>query len=246
MASDEILEEEWLHVPHTGDPVSSETDDGLAATVTIGIHPLVSNTVLIMMPGFGGTAAGYCDKYVAMADMARKRGVGAVVRTSNHTVGYLDYALAGPQQLRAVIRRVQSEALRICGTKAPRLVLAGFSAGASAVAVVAHEFPCIERMLLTAMSGDAGREAIRAGLESYSGDVAMAVGEDDESVHRFPAMAIEWCARASRRRFALIPECDHQFRGEKNGRILSHLLLWAFLDDGEASDPTRGIELYSE
>jgi alpha-beta hydrolase superfamily lysophospholipase len=242
--SQSVWSETWLHVPDTGETVLTPGANQLLSHVAVAIHPLSSNTVVVMLPGLHGSVGGYEDKYAKIGDFIREKQIGAVVRTGNHPVPYLPYERAACQQLRAVLRRVLSESSRICGHSKPQLYLMGFSAGASVMAAVAHEFEEVARMLLIAPSADAGPQNVRAGIEAFLGDLAVAVGADDEVVRTFPQTLFDGSNNATRKRQAVIPHCDHQFRGETNGRILSHAPLWAFADDDPFPDPNRGIFLY--
>jgi len=82
-------------------------------------------------------------------------------------------------------------------------------------------------------------------LKCYEGEVYLTAGEKDEikafDIARFYHGA---CKMASRKEIEIIPECDHQFRGERNGRILANAYLWAFSEKSNFPSPNGGIVLY--
>jgi hypothetical protein len=54
----------------------------------------------------------------------------------------------------------------------------------------------------------------------------------------------EMANSASSVQVCMVPDCDHQFRGEVNGRIMSSAPLWAFTDEVARPEPSMGIKLY--
>lgn len=213
------------------------------------VHSNDSGIIIINYPGFNGDINGYNNKYQKIADMLCERGIGAVARTSNLQVSGVDYSESVKDALRSTIEYALQNRIAICGSDAPTIYLMGISAGASAVAAVAHEYVHldwgVEKILLIAPSGDAGLDSIKTGLINYTREVYITVGANDEVVGvstpgRFSRLAIS----ASVNRFVIVPNCDHQFRGEVNGRILSKAPLWAFAGDETFPSPEGGIKLY--
>lgn len=213
------------------------------------VHPNDSGVIIVNYPGWNGDVNGYCNKYQKIADMLCERGVGAVVRTSNLQVEGVDYEKSVKDVLRGTTDYVLENRVSICGSDTPSIYLMGISAGAGAIAAVAHEYVHqdwgVEKILLIAPSGDAGFQSIKTGLVNYTRDLYIIVGSDDEivgvgSAEQFSRLAIN--ARVSK--LVIVPNCDHQFRGETNGRILSKAPLWAFADDDTFPLPDGGIKLY--
>lgn len=227
-----VLREEW--------PV----EEARGATIDVAIHPLPSPCVVLMLPGYDGAIDGYAGKYTAIAELLRTRGVGAVVRAGNHVVPGHDFEDGCRFNARALLRGALRRAVAICGRPDPELYLLGMSAGASAFAAVAAEEPRVTKLLLLAPSYDATPEAVDAGLSRFQGELHVVVGANDAVVRDLPAQLVERATAARRRELRVIPDCDHQFRGERNGRVLSHAPLWAFLGDGPGPDPERGVHLY--
>jgi dienelactone hydrolase len=215
--------------------------------VGLRVHPNNNGVIVVSYPGYNGDINGYAGKYETLAGLMQER-IGAVLRTDNPHYGGFRYDVSVQDHLRAVVDYAMSNLQEIAGQPAEEtsMYLMGFSAGAGAIAAVAHEFPQVKKVLLMAPSGDAGEEAVTKGLREYSGECNIVIGEDDEvvgvkSAELFASLA----TGASVVRTAIIPDCDHQFRGELNGRIMSAAPLWAFTDrGGETPSPTDGIKLY--
>lgn len=209
------------------------------------IHRNQSGVIIINYPGYNGDVDGYNNKYKKIADFLDEKEIGAVVRTSNHIQTGVDY----PQSARSFLRQTVDYALQnsqaICGLDQPRLYFVGVSAGAGAVAAVAHEYPQVEKTLLIAPAANVGVDIIQTGLSRYSGELYIVVGEKDEVVGMeagqfFSTMAVK--ARVNK--LVIVPNCDHQFRGAINGRILSKAYLWALVGDNTFPSPDGGIKLY--
>ena len=127
------------------------------------------------------------------------------------------------------------------------IMLMGFSAGASAIASVSSFYIDIPKILLFAPSGDAGKKPVEEGLKSYWGEVYIVVGERDDVVGpEVGQIFYDLATRASHRELFMIPNCDHQFKGEVNGRIMSQAPFYAFAtgDKPAFPDPNSGIKLY--
>ncbi len=217
----------------------------ITVRLPIAIHANRSGAIVVNYPGANGDIDGYYDKYVKIADSLQRQNVGAVVRTANREHYGLLYADAVQADLRHVIRYALRNAEDICGSETPHMYLMGFSAGAGAIAAVAHEFGHVEKILLMAPSGDAGRDAVYNGLAQFSGEVYIAIGENDEVVGKDAGQLFyDLAVNARSRQLVVIPDCDHQFRGEINGRIMSKAPFWAFTGDTTFPSPEGGIKLY--
>jgi pimeloyl-ACP methyl ester carboxylesterase len=233
----ELREETWRFDP-SWDRSAEERD------LWVAIHPAAASRIVIMQPGWNGTIDGYEQKYAKIAAHLVERGVGAVVRSANPIIPGYPFETTCKTVLRGVVEGVLERATEICGDPAPSLLLLGWSAGASAMAALAADFPSVERALLMAPSGDAGDEDVVAGLRRFTGDLFVVVGEEDEVVRDLPRELFGHATSARAKQLVLLPDCDHQFRGERNGRIMSHAPLWAFLDEEGFPDPALGIHLY--
>ncbi len=211
----------------------------------IFIHPSRSNVIVINYPGYNGDANGYNGKYKKIAEFIQEKGIGAVIRASNYPVDNMDYSQSVKDCLKEIIDYAMKNSNQICFSDTPRIYLMGISAGASAIAAVAYEYSEIEKILLIAPSGDAGLNSIENSLKNYIGELYIAIGANDEVVSSntgklFSSFAI----LAKVNKFMIVPNCDHQFRGEINGKILSKAPLWAFIGENTFPSPIDGIKLY--
>jgi fermentation-respiration switch protein FrsA (DUF1100 family) len=120
----------------------------------------------------------------------------------------------------------------------------GFSAGAGAIAAVAADYPAVKKILLIAPAGDAGNRNV-ANLAHFRGEVFITVGAWDEVVGMHAGECfMELAKTATKKNLVIVPRCDHQFRGRKNGMILSKAPLWAFAEDAAYPSSEGGIALY--
>ena len=224
-----------------------KTPSGLVRlpSIYLVVHPNRSGRIIVNYPGRGGKINGYNQKHTRLANHLQEQGVGAVIRMENPSLGNGYYPLVLLENLRSVVRYCLTEAEGICGTREPQIGLMGTSAGGAAVLAVGSEFPEVDKILALNASGDARREDIERGLRAFRGDLYIAAGTEDELISPKTSEYYHSLATAARsRRFALIPGCDHQFKGERNGRIFSHATLWAFAGDESFPDPEKGIWLY--
>ncbi len=215
--------------------------------VELRIHPHTNGIIVINYPGFNGDVDGFANKYGKLGNFLQ-RNLGAAVRTDNPRFEGVDYSQSVQDHLRAVIDYTLVHSVEISG-KSPQeteLYLMGNSAGAGAVSAVANEYPQVKKILLIAPAGNAGGDAITHGLGRYKGECSIIVGENDEVVGpEAGALFASLATAASIVRSAVIPKCDHQFRGDINARIMSAAPLWAFRGlEGQLPNPEDGIDLY--
>lgn len=231
---------------------SDEMSARATAPVELAVHPNTdSGLIVINYPGANGEIDGFNDKYVKLADHIRGELPAAVLRTNNAYIHGLEYPASVQQHLRAVIEFAIEHADEIAGRHPegiPRIHLMGYSAGAGAVAAVAHEYPeHILNMLLIAPAGDAGMTSIREGLSRFRGVCNILIGRNDDLVGVGAADIFRDMAMGSAAlvRTHIVEDCDHQFRGTPNGVIMSAAPMWAFAGEPiDAPDPARGIVLY--
>jgi hypothetical protein len=147
--------------------------------------------------------------------------------------------------LRATIDYALANAGSICSTREPDLYLMGISAGAGAIAVVAAEYRQIKKVLLLAPSVDAGKAAIEEAFGKFRGEAYIAVGEYDECVGKEAGdYFLGLATAASKKTLVVTPNCDHQFQGLVNGKIMSKAPFWAFAGDESLPSPEGGVILY--
>lgn len=219
------------------------TSEEVSVPVQLAIHPNQSRRIIVNVPGYDGVIDGFADKYKILGHHIQSEGLAAFVRTGNHlSPGYPVDA-----HLNAALQYVEKRAWEICGEPNPEIMLMGFSAGASAIAARASKHPNVSTIALFAPSGDMYKEMVREGLERFTGDVYIVVGEQDDVVGTEAGQFFyDLAAGARKRELYMLPDCDHQFRGEANGRIISEAPFYAFSKDNRPlfPDSNGGIKLY--
>ena len=211
------------------------------------VNPAPTGKIVISSPGFKGSRDGYQNKYKKVARWIQQLRIAAFIRyeivwlTDNMMDSYENEIC---QALRVVIDYALAEAEEICQTSDPEIYLAGFSAGASASAVVSPEYNQVKGLLLIAPTIDAGREKLKEALPTYQGDLYITVGDLDYISEMTPEMMIQLSTSAQKIRLVEVANCDHQWTGKTNGRILSKSFIWAFNDDETYPCPEGGVELY--
>ncbi len=212
----------------------------------IAVHPNTSGRIIINYPGFKGAMDGYNLKHKKLAWYMQGEGLGAVVRGKGP--GFDDFRGSTDDiQLRKMIDYSLENAQAISGATKPEVLLIGTSAGGGAAAAIAYEYERVARILLMAPGDNIGGRAVRNGLRHFAGEVFIVIGEQDENVkpeagQRFYDLA----TGANIRKLFVIPDCDHNFRGEVNGRIMSEAPFYAFARGKRPKfpDPKGGMVLY--
>ncbi len=209
----------------------------------LAIHPLTIGKIIINYPGSEGSLDGYNNKYKTLAEYIVDQKLASVVRLPNpHTYGF-----GWDMNLREVLSYVLKNSEAICGTKSPELYLMGTSAGAGVIASLAWEYPEIKKILLLEPAPIPDDEVTKEALGKYTGEIYIVVGSGGEALGEIVGRKfLDSAIKASRRVIFVIPNCDHQFKGEKNGRILSQAPFYAFLDDPKPLFPegNGGVKLY--
>ena len=212
-----------------------------SAQFEVALHPHKSNVIVINYPEISGDIDGYNNKYAQLADFIRENDVGAVVRSGNQE--FADYPNGMVGNFRSLIEYSIKNSMDIAECKDPKIYLMGFSAGASTITAIAADYPSVEKILLMAPSGDA--ENACENLSKFSGEVYIAVGDNDEIVgEKAGKIFYDMAISASKRELEIIPNCNHQFTGETNGKIMSLAPLWAFGNNKTFPSPEDGKILY--
>jgi pimeloyl-ACP methyl ester carboxylesterase len=209
----------------------------------LAVHPFTNGKIIVNHPGVGGSLDGYNNKYKALAGEIVQRGLSAVVRTPNPPV----FGFGWDMNLRQVLSFVLLNSKKICGSERPELFLMGTSAGAGAVASLVWEYPEITKILLLEPAILPGENLIKTSLSKYRGEIYVVVGSRDSAFGReIGERFINYSTSARRKELFEIPDCDHHFSGEKNGRIFSQAPFYAFSDKPKPRFPDLkgGIKLY--
>lgn len=234
----------WMAKPNDPDAKGGKDyDQEHLLKLQVAIHPNRSGRLIVNYPGLAGDIDGYNLKYRKMAQYIQGKNLGAVVRSTGPNFwGYLP-----DTSLRKMLEYAYQNAEEITGVTEPEVMLMGFSAGASAVAAVAYDYERVSRLLLMAPSGDMGQEAITEGLQKFAGEVYVVIGREDDVVGVQAGQTFfNLATGANHKELHIIPNCDHQFRGTLNGRIMSQAPFYAFAKDEKPKfpDPQGGIVLY--
>ncbi|QQG43109.1 MAG: hypothetical protein HYW45_02805 [Candidatus Daviesbacteria bacterium] len=235
---------EEVHLSWTAQPKGSKSFHLLG--LDLAIHPNSSKRIIINYPGYHGEREGYMDKHRKLAQYMQGEGLGAVVRGKGP--GWPDFdGFTEDVQLRKMIEYALENAQAICDAQRPEVLIIGTSAGGGAAAAIAYEYEAVKRLLLMAPGANMGMGQIERGLSRFPGEVFVIIGENDTNVGPETGKAFyNLATAASLRQLFLIPNCDHNFRGKTNGRIMSQAPFYAFAQNTrpEFPDPTGGIVLY--
>lgn len=209
----------------------------------LSVHPLDNGKIIVNYPGAEGSIDGYNEKYKTLAEHIVANGLASVVRIPNpYTFGF-----GWDMCLRKALDYVLKHSNEICGTTKPEIYLMGFSAGAGAIAMIAWEYPEVKKILLLEPAPKVNEQGVQEGIGLFKGEVYVVVGGGDEALgEKVGNRVIEAAINASRKEIFVIPNCDHQFKGEINGRIMSQAPLYAFKDKDKPQfpNPKGGIKLY--
>lgn len=223
----------------------AEHATGVDATeVSYIIHSVPeAPAIIINYPGYGGSVDGFNGKYKKMAELMVERKLGAVVRMENRTNLGPNYLVG---DLRQVLDKVTAHNSGYAKPGA-LVYLMGASAGAGAIAAVAADYPVVTKILLFEPAGNAGEKIIQQGLARYKGSLNIVVGSGKDAIgEEYASKLIGWARQASRKELVVLPDCDHNFSGERNGMILSKAPFWAFAEGGDPTfpSPKGGTVLY--
>ena len=213
--------------------------------IEVAIHPYFNGIIVVNYPGITGDIDGYNNKYGKQADFVQKKKIGTVVRMGNPYFDELPYPEGMIDNFKFVLDHCLINGKELSGKQNPTLYLMGFSAGASTIAAVAGDYTKVKKILLMAPSGDAGQKAVEKGLRKFKGEVYIAVGDRDNMVGPQAGQIFYDFAIATKlKKLEIIPNCNHQFTGEVNGKIMSKAPLWAFAGDTTFPSPKGGKILY--
>lgn len=207
------------------------------------IHPLNNGKIIVNYPGAEGSIDGYNKKYKTLAEYIVSQGLASVVRLPNpHTFGF-----GWDMNLRHALAYIFENSKSICNSNNPNIYLMGFSAGAGIIASLAWEYPKIKKILLIEPAPKVDEQGVIEGLGQYKGELYVVVGSEDEALGpEVGKQFIKVAVNTSKKEIFVIPNCDHQFKGEVNGRIMSEAPFYAFCDNPQIKfpDPKGGIKLY--
>ena len=212
--------------------------------IKVEYHPTTTGNILINIPGAGGTIEGYLNKYVNLGNYIQEKDIASFVRIPNDRPG--EYELS----VRTIVNYSLEHSKDICGTDTPNIWLMGFSAGAGAVVLTAWEYPEIKKVLAINPYIEDIRHKIKRDLPSYTGDLFLIKGSNDDVIGSDTLEYISsYATNVSNIQTYTIPNCDHQLKGLVNSKILSQLPEYYFLEKYKSKkfpDGSIGINLLDE
>lgn len=215
----------------------------------VAIHPLSNGVIVVNYPELTEDLSGNKNKYGEIADFIQEKRIGTVVRMGNPWYDRLHYPDGMIKRMignfKYVLEYCISHGEELSGKANPTLYLMGFSSGAGTIASVAGDYSEVEKILLMAPSGDPGQPAYKR-LGKFKGEVYITIGGNDEVLlgPRNGQIFYNLSTAAKVRKLEIISNCDHNFSGDKNGKIMSKAPLWAFAGDTTFPSPEGGKALY--
>jgi len=200
--------------------------------------------IIINIPGAGGSVGGYLNKYVNLGNYIQEKNIASFVRMPNDRPG--EYQLT----VRKIVNYCLEHSKDICGSDIPNIWLMGFSAGAGAIVLTAWEYPEVKKVLAINPFIEDIREKIKKDLPSYTGQLFLIKGSDDDVIGSDTLEYIStYATNVEDIQTYTIPNCDHQLKGLVNSKILSQLPEYYFLEKYKTEkfpDGSKGINLLDE
>ena len=230
-----------------------QTEDHLGErvpyVVPVSAYPTDSNIIIVVSPGSGELKDGRNDRWMKLARHFQEQQLGSLVTYNaprpdgQVQLPWEAYSYKGASWNRLLLESLShaiefslERSREICGTDTPTLYLAGFSSGASAVGAVAFQYPEVKRILLLSAYDSVG-DCFYDGVAQFPGDVYLAYGSED-SIAGFLAYVLALGPMAANSfRVKQVPNCDHRFSGETNGKLVTKAFYWAFCGDDSFPDP---------
>jgi len=214
--------------------------------IDIGIHPLDNGIIIANCAGGLEDLDGRNDRYKKIGKFVQEKGIGTFVRIGNDLSSNPPWPTCVLDDYRYLVDYCKQNGEHLSGERNPKIFLMGYSAGAGIATIVGEEFSA-EKMLLIAPGIDCGRKKIQKGLEKYTREVYIVIGENDHTVGTQTGRTFyKWAIKASKRELREIPQCTHDFEGETNSKILSKAPLFAFTGDETFPSPEGGITMYDQ
>lgn len=209
--------------------------------IDVAVHPFNNGIIVINTPGAEGNIDGYNSKYIKLANYLVQQKVGAVIRIPNpHTFGF-----GWEISLRNTINYALKNSKQISGVDHPNIYLMGFSAGATASALLAWEYPEVKKLLLFEPTLMIITDENHHNLKKFTKELTIVAGDNESAIGDKCKVFLNLMSNASKQEFFSIDKCDHQFRGEKNGKIISQAPIYAFTENKtDFLNSSNGVKLY--
>lgn len=199
---------------HTLQWQESMNDVTVDCDLEIKVHAAKSKVILLLVPGADGSVDGYEDKYITIAESIQKKHGVAVVRMANPFITSFHW----DSNLRHVLEFIEANKQDICGHDAYELRVQGHSAGASVIAMIAHEFPAIRQILLINIAMSLQPEDIVEGLAKFKGKTTVLIGDGDPSIEE--VHNIQFLDDRVNMNIEVAKDTDHYFSGESFKQFL--------------------------
>ncbi len=181
----------------------------LNCKLDIAIHIADSKIIFMTVPGVDGSVDGYKNKYKKIAEAIQKDFKVATVRISNPFISSHHWQ----SNLRSALHFIDLNSKSICGHKDFELRIMAHSAGASALAQIAWEYPFISRILLINPASKIGMDKIQKGVDKFDGEqVTLFVGSKDPSSSEFSQFKTS--SEPSNLKIVRIDGANHHFSGK--------------------------------
>lgn len=218
--------------------------------------PTMSGKLIIQAPGTSEVKEGARNRYVRLGEHLQARGIATLVsfnpprpdaqfKYPHEPYSYRDasWNRIYVESMAYLVEHCLKNAAQLCGATEPEVYLAGFSSGGSVAGAVAPLFPAITKILLVSAYDSVDRFFL-AGLRCYTGEVYVAYGDEDFPAAVLAMMMPSLAKSASAVHARGVPNCNHSFSGETNGKVLSKAYLWVFAGDDSFPSPEGGVPLY--
>lgn len=206
------------------------------------VHVFNNGKIIINIPGADGGVNGYKDKYTKIAKYIIKNKLGAVIQISNQISNGSGWDI----NLKKALSYALKHSKEVCGTDNPEIYLMAVSAGAGAASMTAWKYPEVTKILLIEPIVRFDWDQAIEGIKRYKNKVVILVGDESMALgKKVGNKFLNLFVNAKSKELIEIENCNHQFTGEINSRILSESPIYAFGSKKiKFPNPRGGIKLY--
>jgi pimeloyl-ACP methyl ester carboxylesterase len=148
----------------------------------IAVHIGESNDLLLIIPGVDGSLDGYENKYKQIAESINSIHGATVIRMDNPFIT--------SHHWESNVRRTLDFVSNHESLKTKTIRVMAHSAGASIIGRIAWEYPEISHLLLINPATRLGFDKLTEGLERFSGEKHVLVGDKDPAYQYVPELTI--------------------------------------------------------
>ena len=233
--------------------LSLETEAESGELVTYGVpvtaYPTGSGLIVVNSPGSGELKDGRENRWGNLGRYLQERGLATLVTYNaprpdfQVQLEWEAYSYRGVSWNKLLIESLchtidwsLEQSAQLCGTETPVVCLSGFSSGGSAVGVVAHRYPSVQRILLVSTYDSVG-DQFYEGVSAFTGDIYLVYGDEDPTAGMLAQVLRMGTLAAKSFQVREVPNCGHRFDGEANTKLLTQAFHWAF--EGDNSQPLQ-------